>query len=336
MLRACFVLLGGVLTGAFLLVALMATGASAGMNQDLADCTAAKNRAAAAACTRVMKSGRLYESQKYIGYFNRGTAYRRAGDHAKALDDFSKALKLKPSFARAYEARGMVHDDLGDTDKALADLDEAVRREPERWQYLYSRAVVLRASGDRPAARRDLDAAIDLGGKATHPKLMRALLQADDGDYADARAEINRVLAKDSDNADALYARASVAFKQGRVATAEEDVDRALELRKDFAAAHGLKGQILEEHGEKSAARERFEKARDKAVDSFDGRTTRRTAKERLAALGGKTKPEKTAKSKKPRGDDVAEAVPAKASRKLDCKVFMPATGMVITAKCNE
>ena len=80
MLRAYFVLIGGLLTGCFLLVALMATSASAGMSDDLSSCTAAKNRAAAAACTRVMDSGRLPREQMYIGYFNRGSAYRRAGD----------------------------------------------------------------------------------------------------------------------------------------------------------------------------------------------------------------------------------------------------------------
>ena len=66
------------------------------MSQDLASCTAAKNRAAADACTRVMDSGRLPREQMYIGYFNRGTAFRRAGDFDKAVSDFTKVLELKP------------------------------------------------------------------------------------------------------------------------------------------------------------------------------------------------------------------------------------------------
>ncbi len=132
------------------------------MSQDLASCTAAKNRGAAAACTRVMESGRLPREQMYIGYFNRGTAYRRAGDFDKAVGDFSKVLELKPGFARAYEARGMTEDDRGNRDKALADVNEAIKRDDKAWQFLYSRAVVLRADGDTDSALRDLDAAGDL------------------------------------------------------------------------------------------------------------------------------------------------------------------------------
>ena len=90
-----------------------------------------------------------------------------------------------------------------------------------------------------------------------------------------------------------------------------------------------LKGRILEERGDNTAARSRFNKALSGAADSFDGRTTRRIAKGRTAAGGSPT--EDTAK----RDDDVAE-VTLKKKGPLDCKVFLPATGTVVTAKCNE
>jgi tetratricopeptide (TPR) repeat protein len=329
MLRGYFVLIGGLLTGCFLLAALMATTASAGMSEDLSSCTAAKNRVAAAACTRVMNSGRLPREQMYIGYFNRGSAYRRAGDFAKAVADFTKVLELKPGFARAYESRGLAHDDLGDRTKALADLDEAIKQDGNAWQLAYSRAVVRRADGDTEGALRDLDAAGDLKADATNVPLMRALVLADQGSYEAARAEINRVLSGGRGGASAHYARAAVAFEEGRIDAAEDDVDHALDLDGDFAAAHMLKGRILEGRGEKSAARSRFDKALANAADSFDGRTTRRVAKQRLSALGT------SGKVSDKRNDDVADVV-VKKSRPLDCKVFLPATGSVVTAKCNQ
>jgi tetratricopeptide (TPR) repeat protein len=337
MLRACFVLIGGILTGGFLLIALMATSASAGMSQDLSSCNAAKDRAGAAACTRVMSSGRLPNEQMYIGHFNRGTGYRRAGDTDKAISDFTKVLQLKPDFVRAYEARGMAHADSGDREAAMADLDEAVKRGGEQWQYHYTRAVVLRANGDREGALRDLEAAMDIDREAAFPPLMRALIFADQGSFEDARGEINRVLSRGRETAAAHYARASVAFAEGRVEAAEKDVDRALDLRADFTAAHMLRGRILEERGETKAARQSFEKALDGEVDSFDGRAARRLAK---ARLGNKDKadsgePEKSASKKPAANADVAE-VKLEKSRPLDCKVFLPATGSVVTAKCSE
>ena len=158
--------------------------------------------------------------------------------------------------------------------------------------------------------------------------LMRALILADKGSYEAARTEINRVLSEGRGGASAHYARAAVAFEEGRIDAAEDDADRALELDGDFAAAHMLKGRILEERGNKSAARARFDKALGAASDSFDGRTTRRVAKERLSALGG-------AGQRGKRDGDVAEVVLEKKGP-LDCKVFLPATGSVVTAKCSE
>ncbi len=154
----------------------MATGAQAGMSQDLASCTAAKNRSAAAACTRVMDSGRLPRAADV----HRTLQSRHAPTGApatltKAVSDFTKVLELKPDFARAYEARGMTEDDRGNRDKALADIDEAIKRDGKAWQLLYSRAVVLRADGDTDGALRDLDAAGDLNAEAANIPLMRAL-----------------------------------------------------------------------------------------------------------------------------------------------------------------
>jgi Flp pilus assembly protein TadD len=121
------------------------------------------------------------------------------------------------------------------------------------------------------------------------------------------------------------------------VEAAEKDVDRALDLRSDFAAAHMLKGRILEERGEASAARERFQKALDGEMDSFDGRAARRLAKARLTDgdRAGSSKPEKSVQKKSVAKADVAE-VNLDKPRPLDCKVFLPATGSVVTAKCSE
>jgi tetratricopeptide (TPR) repeat protein len=212
-----------------------------------------------------------------------------------------------------------------------------VKRGGDQWQFHYSRAVVLRADGDREGALRDLEAAMDLDREAAFPPLMRALILADQGSFESARSEINRVLSRGSETAAAHYARASVAFAEGRVEAAEKDVDRALDLRADFAAAHLLKGRILEERGEASAARQRFEKALADTTDSFDGRATRRLAKARLTIgdRGDSGKPEKSARKKSVAKADVAE-VNLDKPRPLDCKVFLPATGSVVTAKCSE
>ena len=327
MLRGRFELIGGVLTGGLLAVVLQATSAAAGMQRDLSNCTAAKDRAAAAACTRVMASGRLPKAQMYIGFFNRGTALSRVGDYDKAIADFSRALERRPQFTRAFEARGLAYAAHGSFLKAMADLDASVAREPEEWRFLFSRASVLRADGNREGALADLDAARGL--KRHEPKkiaLMRALLLADGGDYRGAGDEVANVPGVGDDDAAVEYVRAAIAFGEGRVPEAAVLTERALALRAGFSAAHTLKGRIFEARGETAVAREHFERALAAGVGSFDAPAARRTARDRLDAL---------AKDMGVRGAEMA-AAPQATGRQLDCKVFLPATGSVVTATCSE
>jgi tetratricopeptide (TPR) repeat protein len=299
-----------------------AAPASAGMTQDLASCTAAEGRSSAAACTRVMNSGRLPREQFYIGHFNRGTAYRRAGDFEKALADFEKVVALNPRFARGFHARGLVHDDLGAREEALADIDRAIKIDRQDWSAYYSRAVLLRAKQDFDGALADLDKAIALKPGQPQVQLLRALLSSDKGEYAAARAEINKVVSEGRDSAGAHYARAAVAFEERRLDAAEADLDKALNLRESFAAAHLLMGRILEARGDKAAAKARYRQAAAaEPADHLEGRVAQRTARERLDALGGVS------------GADVALN---ERSSSLGCKRFLPATGTIISADCGK
>jgi len=318
--------------GSLLLLAFTALPAAAGMQQDLSSCTAAKDRAGAAACTRVMSSGRLPREQMYIGYFNRGTAWRRAGEVDKAIDDFTKVLELKPGFARALEARGEAYADRGDDGAAMADLDAAVASGGADWRFRYSRAVLLRAAGKTDAAIADLDAAAALKSDAPHVTLMRALMRAEAGDYAQANADIDGVVAKGEEKADVEYARAAVAFYEGWTSDAESAVDRALALRAGFTSARALKARILEARGDVRGASEGYAQALDDPPDAFDSRMMRRTARERLASLGN---PPPVASEEVKPSPAVAEAS-VEREQPLDCRVFLPATGSVVSAKCSE
>lgn len=298
-----------------------ATHALAGMTQDLASCTAAKGSSSAAACTRVMDSGRLPDEQFWIGHFNRGSGYQRGNEYAKALADFDKAVKLNRGFSRAYLGRGLVHDEFGAETKALADLDRAIELDRGDWSAYYSRATVLRGGGDLDAALADLAKAAEHASNKPQVALLRALIRAERGEYAGARADINKVIADGGSDASGYYARAAVAFAEQRLDAASDDLDRALAAESKFAAAHMLKGRILEAEGDKAGAKERYRKALDLAPDLFDGRHARVIARERLKALG----------------DDVAKPDVALATpRKVGCKRFLPATGMLIEASCGE
>jgi tetratricopeptide (TPR) repeat protein len=294
--------------------------AEAGMSQDLKSCTAAEGRESAAACTRVMNSGRLPDEQFYIGYFNRGSGYRRAGDFDKALIDFKRVVKLKPQFARGYHMRGLVEADLGARSEALADLDRAIELDAHEWSTYYMRASLRRDSQDYGAALADLQTASGLKPTETKVQLLRALIMADKGDYAGAHAEVDKAISDGRDTAGAYFARASVAYEEKRYDAASEDVDRALAGRNSFPAAQTLKGRILEARGDVAGAKARYHTALEQPVDHLEARAARKLASERLKALGA----------------DVADVALNQRPVEVGCKRFLPATGTIITAACGD
>ena len=317
-------IVAAVLATAYMVIMLLATvgmpsTAQAGMQQDLNNCTAAEGRNSAAACTRVMNSGRLPRAQFYIGYFNRGSGYRRAGDFDKALADFGRVVKLKPKFARGYHMRGLVRADLGERDKALADLGQAIKLNDGAWAPYYTRASVLRADKDYDGALADLDRAAKLKPDENKVKILRALVTADKGDYAEARAEINKVISHGRGLATAYYARAAVAFEEKRFDSASEDVERALTREKDFPAAYALQGRIKEAKGYTGAAKVSYRKALELPVADMEARAARKLATQRLKALGAS-----------------ADVALNQSETDVGCKRFLPATGSIINMDCDK
>jgi tetratricopeptide (TPR) repeat protein len=274
------------LAGAVLLPIGVASLAFAGMKEDLASCTAARGRASAEACTRVMNSGRLPDEQRYIGHFDRGMAYHHAGEYMRAWVDYNEAINLHP-FARGYHARAFIKQDLGAYDGALADTGRAIALAPSDWYGFYCRALILRDRGDNDGAMADLDRAHELAPEEKRPKLMRAQILADAGHVDAARDIINKVIAQGSNDSAGFYARAAVAFKEGRLDAASDDLARVLELGQDVGAAHILLGRVREARGDTKGAGKHYRQALAEPDTALDWRPARRLARDRLAALEG-------------------------------------------------
>lgn len=64
-------------------------------------------------------------------YNGRGLAYARLGDYTLALDDFNNAIRFKPDYAAAYNNRGFAYAGLSQYKKAIKDLNEAIRLRPD-------------------------------------------------------------------------------------------------------------------------------------------------------------------------------------------------------------
>lgn len=312
---------------------LLTTPGFAGMTQDISDCNAADRKTSAAACTRVMSSGRLWDNQFYIGYYNRAWSHFNAGDYDKALADFDKSIAQNPSFADSYLSRAEVQQERGTLDRSLADLDLYLEKKGDTAEAYLKRARVFRRGGDLNRAFSELQRAGILDPGDREIRVARALVLSDLGEQEPARREADNVLGEKPDDAGALYARAWIAFREDKLADAAADVDKALAALEKFPAAHALKGEIDERRGQISSAIASYRRALELSPRSLDGRAAHQKARTRLSALDGSSQPTSpevaTAASPSPPTD-------RKEEKSHDCRRFIPEARATVAVDCAE
>jgi tetratricopeptide (TPR) repeat protein len=107
----------------------------------------------------VILTGRSYDPNYAIAYFNRGRVYAQLHRHEDALEDFTHALALDPTDQVTYLHRGRTYADIGAHHAALADYTQAIRLEPTDATFYYWRAKAYLALGRCNRALSDLSIA---------------------------------------------------------------------------------------------------------------------------------------------------------------------------------
>ena len=68
-----------------------------------------------------------------MAYFVRATIYKEQGELNSALDDLTNVVKAYPEHVEAYQLRSTIYQKLGDMEKSLADLEKAGLIEENRY-----------------------------------------------------------------------------------------------------------------------------------------------------------------------------------------------------------
>jgi tetratricopeptide (TPR) repeat protein len=188
-------------------------------------------------------------------YLQRGDAYARKGDQARAAADYGQALRCDPEEAGLYHLkRGDAHARLGDAARAREDYGKALR---------HCDAVLKGLDGlDRAAALIERARALaGLGDQARGA-----------ADFAAAVAGCDAFLREAPDNAVAHDIRGDAHFHQGAYDRAIADFGRALELSPLLAADYLRKrAEAHERLGDGARARADRERAWRLDFDAQDG-----------------------------------------------------------------
>lgn len=95
-------------------------------------------------------------------YNLRGIAWNAAGDHDKAIADFSEAIRLAPADALQFRNRGNCWTAKGDHASAIKDYSEAIRLNPRDAISYYNRGLAWYAGKDWQKSIEDCRKAIEL------------------------------------------------------------------------------------------------------------------------------------------------------------------------------
>jgi tetratricopeptide (TPR) repeat protein len=195
-------------------------------------------------------------------YYERGNVQLDQGDNAAAIADYTKALTLDSTNARAFNNRALAYVALGQADQALADYAEAIKVDPSYVRAYQNRLRLLEQRGDLKGMAADYDrlAQLDSKNAADHRYRQGSALHGL-RDFAGARMAYDAALAADGQHVDVLYERALLSFAEGQPAGAIADLDHALRLSPRAANAYYARGQAREALGDHAAAINDFTQA---------------------------------------------------------------------------
>jgi tetratricopeptide (TPR) repeat protein len=111
-------------------------------------------------CTNAIQSGKFFGKNLSILLSNRGNAYYYGKEqYDRAIADYNEAIRLTPSFGRAYYNRGDAYFAKGEYDRAIADYNVTIRLDPTDADAFYMRGLTKRKKGDNAGADADIAAA---------------------------------------------------------------------------------------------------------------------------------------------------------------------------------
>jgi tetratricopeptide (TPR) repeat protein len=172
-----------------------------------------------------------------------GRAYLRAGDLARAAEEFQAAVESRPHDFWPNFYQGLCAYRRGEYDEAVAAFRVCVALAPDTAECYYNRGRAYEALGRNPAALRDYSRALQLDPALSAAALNRGILLAGEGRHTEAAADLDRALP----TAGGRESRGVVHYNRALVELARGDRPAALaHLEAAVRDGHAAAGEVLE------------------------------------------------------------------------------------------
>ena len=165
-----------------------------------------------------------------LPYGNRGYYYREQDEFLKSIEDYTKAIELKPEAANYYNSRGKSFFDMGNIQMALNDFNMAIRYDKSTPEYYVNRGGAFAATNQMDRALDDFNTGIGLDPNYPNGYLNRSLLYYNLGRLELALQDYDAYLSLNPGNPEIWYERGLVKRQLRRSREALFDINQAIQL----------------------------------------------------------------------------------------------------------
>lgn len=131
---------------------------------------------------------------------NLGDVYGRQGDKQRALQEFQKAIELKPNYGDAYHNLANTYRELGQFDKALENYQKAASYNPNLWQSYQNIAALYFQAKQYDKAQEFIQKAIEINPKNINLRVNLAIVFLMMGNKEKAKEIFSLILSVDPQN----------------------------------------------------------------------------------------------------------------------------------------
>lgn len=196
-----------------------------------------------------------------VVYMKRGFAELVSEDYSSAINDMNEAIKMNPSFYRAYFGRAVCRFEMKDFKTAEEDMKVFIEKDkttPMAYNYLAGCRFIQQ---DYKGALENYEMVAKLDPKFQDIYTNRGMMKHYLNDLKGAVEDYDKALAIDPNNATAYNNRGGAKLNQQEFKGALEDFDKAISLKNDYADAYDNRGKAKINLGDNTGACEDWQKA---------------------------------------------------------------------------
>ena len=186
----------------------------------------------------------LPEAYSYLNYAVKGDRYSKSGQYQLAIEEYNKAISLKPDYAWLYNGRGHIYYQFGHHQRAIEDYTEAIRLDQNDAMPYNNRGVTYDKLGQYQLAINDYNKAISLKPDNESYYNNRGVIYGKLGQYQLAINDYNKAISLKPDDTSPYINRAITYRNLGQYKLAIEDISKAISLNPGEAHYYNLRGKL--------------------------------------------------------------------------------------------